>query len=76
MYTAGRWPVGIYPGWLKWTLTLIVPVAFAVTVPAQAVSGRLGLGTLAGAAVLAALLFAFSRWFWRTGIKHYAGASA
>lgn len=76
MYTAGRWPVGIYPGWLKWTLTLVVPVAFAVTVPAQAVSGSLGLETLAGAIVLATLLFTFSRWFWRAGIKHYAGASA
>lgn len=76
MYTAGRWPVGIYPPWLKWTLTLVVPVAFAVTVPAEAVSGRLGFGTLGGAVLLSALLFAFSRWFWKTGIRHYAGASA
>jgi len=76
MYTAARWPVGIYPGWLKWTLTVIVPVAFAVTVPAEAVSGRVSNGTLLGAAVLAVLLAAFSRWFWKTGIKRYAGASS
>jgi ABC-2 type transport system permease protein len=76
MYTAGRWPVGIYPEWLKWTLTVVVPVAFAVTVPAEAVSGRLGARTLLGAACLAVLLFTFSRWFWRRGIRKYAGASA
>jgi hypothetical protein len=35
MYEAGRWPVGIYPPWLRFTLTFLVPVAFAVTVPAR-----------------------------------------
>jgi ABC-2 type transport system permease protein len=76
MYTAGRWPIGIYPQWLRWTLTLVVPVAFAVTVPAEAVSGRLELTTLAGAVALAVALSGFSRWFWRKGLARYAGASA
>lgn len=76
MYTAGRWPVGIYPQWLRWTLTLVVPVAFAVTVPAEAISGRLAPGTLLGALALAIALLALSRWFWNVGIRHYSGASA
>lgn len=76
MYTAGRWPVRIYPNWLEWTLTIVVPVAFAVTVPAEAISGRLEPRILTFALVFAALLFAFSRWFWRLGIRHYAGASS
>ncbi len=76
MYEAGRWPVTIYPGWLRFTLTFLVPVAFAITVPAEAVSGRLGWGTLVGAVALAAALVAFSRWFWLTGVRHYSGASA
>lgn len=76
MYTAGRWPVGIYPAWLKWMLTLIVPIAFAVTVPAEAVSGRLTYGSLAGSILLAASLVYCSRVFWRFGVKYYAGASS
>jgi ABC-2 type transport system permease protein len=76
MYAAGRWPVGIYPGWLKWILTVVVPIAFAVTVPAEAVAGRLGLETLLGAIALATALLAFSRWFWKQGLKRYSGASA
>jgi ABC-2 type transport system permease protein len=76
MYNAGRWPVGIYPGWLRFTLTLLVPIAFAVTVPAEAISGRLDRATLAVAVVLALALLALSRWFWRFGLKHYSGASA
>ena len=32
----GRWPIGIYPGWLRYSMTYLVPIGFAVTVPAQA----------------------------------------
>lgn len=76
MYEAGRWPVGIYPPWLRFTLTFLVPVAFAVTVPAESLSGRLTAATLAGALALAAALLVLSRWFWKFGLKHYSGASA
>jgi ABC-2 type transport system permease protein len=76
MYEAGRWPVSIYPGWLRFGLTFVVPVAFAVTVPAQAITGRLTLRTLAGAITLAAGLFILARLFWRRGIKRYASASS
>ncbi len=76
MYEAGRWPVGLYPGWLRVTLTFLVPLAFAVTVPAEALTGRLTLPVLVGAAALAALLFVLARLFWRFGLRHYAGASA
>ena len=76
MYEAGRWPVGIYPPWLRSTLTFLVPVAVAVTVPAEALADRLGAWTLAGAVTLELALLAGSRWFWRFGLRHYAGASA
>ena len=76
MYNAGRWPVTIYPGWLKWILTAIVPIAFAVTVPAEAIAGRLSIDTLWLAVGLAGVLLVASRQFWKFGVKHYAGASA
>ncbi|CAA9542988.1 MAG: hypothetical protein AVDCRST_MAG49-1057 [uncultured Thermomicrobiales bacterium] len=76
MYVAGRWPVGIYPPWLRGTLTFVVPIAFAITVPASALVGRLDWPTLVGTVVLAAAMLAFSRWFWSVGVRHYSGASA
>jgi ABC-2 type transport system permease protein len=76
MYEAGRWPVGIYPPWLRWSLTFLVPVAFATTVPAEALSGRLTVQTLLGAVALAAALLLISRAFWRVGLRRYSGASA
>jgi len=76
MYEAGRWPISLYPGWLRYGLTFIVPVAFATTVPAEALTGRLNWETLLGAVVLAAVLFMVSRLFWRVGLRRYSGASA
>ncbi|GAC1322237.1 MAG: ABC-2 family transporter protein [Chloroflexota bacterium] len=76
VYEAGRWPVGIYPPWLRAAVTFLVPVAFAVTVPAEALVGRLTLPTLVGSVSLAILMFGVSRWFWLWGIRHYTGASA
>ncbi len=76
MYEAGRWPVGIYPTWLRYSLTFLVPVAFAITVPAEALAGRLQLSTTLGALALTATLLVGSRWFWQVGVRHYSGASA
>ncbi|MDP9405854.1 MAG: ABC-2 family transporter protein [Actinomycetota bacterium] len=76
VYQAGRWPVTIYPGWLRIGFTFVVPLAFAVTLPAEGVTGRLDAATLAAAAVFTAALFAFTRWLWRTGLRRYGGASA
>jgi ABC-2 type transport system permease protein len=76
MYEAGRWPVSLYPGWLRFALTFIVPVAFATTVPAEALTGRLSGETLLGAVLLAIVLLMVSRVIWRIGLRQYSGASA
>ncbi|MBA2717813.1 MAG: ABC-2 family transporter protein [Chloroflexi bacterium] len=76
LYQSGRWPVTIYPGWLRISLTFLVPIGFAVTVPAEALTSRLTVETLALAAAFAAVLFLVTRWFWRFGLRHYSGASA
>jgi ABC-2 type transport system permease protein len=76
MFEAGRWPISLYPGWLRYGLTFVVPVAFAVTVPAEALTGRLNWETLLIAVALAAVLFIVSRLFWRAGLHHYSGTSA
>lgn len=76
LWEAGRWPVGIYPSWLRATLTFVFPVAFATTVPAEALAGRLTMTTLIGALALAAVLVGVSRWLWCRGLSRYTGASA
>lgn len=76
MYEAGRWPISLYPGWLRYGLTFVIPVAFAVTVPAEALTGRLTWQTMLGAIALAIGLFIASRAFWIVGLRRYSGASS
>jgi ABC-2 type transport system permease protein len=73
---AGRFPVDVYPGWLRVTLSSAVPIGIAVTVPAQVIAGRLdapGLGLFVVATVVA---FVLSSRFWHVGLRSYTGASA
>jgi ABC-2 type transport system permease protein len=76
VYQSGRWPVTIYPGWLQASLTFLIPIAFAVTVPAEALTSRLTPETLVLAAVSAIVVLTVSRAFFRFGLRHYSGASA
>lgn len=73
---AGRFPVGIYPGWLRWTLSTVVPIGIAVTVPAEAVSGRIGPAGVALLLAGAAVAWTGASAFWRLGLRSYTGASA
>ena len=76
MYQAARWPIGVYPGWLRNLLTFVVPVAIAITVPAEALVGRLTGGRALLAWGVAAGAVAAARFVWMRGLRHYSGASA
>lgn len=76
LYAAGRWPIGIYPNWLRYSLTFLVPVAFAISVPSEALTGRLTIETWLGALALTVFLFTISRIIWSFGLRNYSGASA
>jgi ABC-2 type transport system permease protein len=73
---AGRFPVDVYPGWLRVTLSTVVPIGVAVTVPAQAIGGRLDPVGLAMMVAGSAFVWWFASWFWRIGLRNYTGASA
>lgn len=76
MYQAGRWPVSIYPTWLRGTLTFLIPLALAVTVPAETLTSRLGPTSLLIGLGATALVVSVTRWIWTANLKRYSGASA
>jgi len=76
LYAAGRWPVGIYPDWLRTGLTFLVPVAFAVTVPAEALTNRLTGTSLLFALGMTLIFVMLARGFWLLGLRNYSGASS
>jgi len=75
-FEAGRYPIDIYPGWLRGGLTYVVPVVFMITVPAGALAGRVHGAQVITSVVVSLCAVILSSWFWRFGLKHYSGASA
>lgn len=75
-FESGRYPIEIYPAWLRGALTYVIPVAFIITVPAQALAGRLAPSFALVALLVAAAMLLLSSAFWRFGLKYYTGASS
>ncbi len=75
-FEAGRYPIDIYPGWLRGGLTYVIPVAFIITVPAEALAGKGGPLQVPIALFVGAAMLTLASLFWRFGLKHYTGASA
>ena len=71
-----RFPVALYPGWLKLLLTWVVPVGVLTTVPAQVLMDEVSLPTLSAATVLAVAGLVATRLLFRAGLRRYASASS
>lgn len=75
-FEAGRYPVEIYPNWLRLGLTYVIPIAFIITVPAEALAGKRDAGFIVVALGVSAASILVSAAFWRYGLRFYTGASA
>jgi ABC-2 type transport system permease protein len=73
---AGRFPTDIYPGWLRLTMSTVIPVGIAVTIPAKAIAGLVDLQTLGLILLATVVAWVVSRAFWQRGLRSYTGASA
>lgn len=73
---AGRYPMAAYPIAYRFFFTFVIPVAFLTTVPAETMLNRVEESWIVGAGVLAVVLLAVSRWFWRFALRFYTSASS
>ncbi len=73
---SGRFPVSAYPPTLRLVFTLVLPVAFLTTVPAEVILGRAAMPMLALGMFLAVLFFLGSRAFWLFALRFYTSASS
>ena len=62
--TAGRFPLSAYPPALRLVFTVVLPVAFLTTVPAEAILGRVTLPWIGLALAVAATGLCLCRAFW------------
>ncbi|MFL0795355.1 MAG: ABC transporter permease [Prochlorococcus sp.] len=73
---SGRFPVSAYPPTLRLVFTLVLPVAFLTTVPAEVILGRAAMPMLVLGLFLAVLFFLGSRAFWLFALRFYTSASS
>jgi viologen exporter family transport system permease protein len=73
---SGRYPVSIYPAWLRLIVTYLVPIAVATTVPVQGLRGDLNGGQVALFLGIGMAAFLVAMRVWQAGVQHYSGASS
>jgi ABC-2 type transport system permease protein len=72
----GRYPVMFFPVAVRAILTFVVPVAFATTFPAQAITGGISWWLVAGAVLFATVAVAMLRLLWLYAVRFYSSASS
>jgi ABC-2 type transport system permease protein len=73
---SGRYPATIYPAWLRLIITFVVPIAVATTVPLQALRGELSWWQVLLFLAVGAVSLVVAAQVWRSGVRHYSGASS
>jgi ABC-2 type transport system permease protein len=72
----GRYPITVYPWWLRIVVTFIVPIGLATTIPVQALRGDLGPQQVILYLAIGILTLLVASQVWRIGIKRYSSASS
>jgi len=73
---SGRYPVTVYPAWLRIIVTFVIPIAVATTIPLQALRGDLNIQQIATFFMVAVVSFIVASQVWKRGLKQYSGASS
>lgn len=76
LFQLARYPIGIYPPIIRILLTWIIPIGLITTIPAQALSGQIGVGMVFTSLGVAGLLLIAASWLFHRGIRRYHSASS
>lgn len=73
---AGRYPVTVYPVWLRILVTFVIPIAVATTIPLQGLRGDLDVARMVMFLGIGIISFLIASQVWKRGLKQYSGASS
>jgi ABC-2 type transport system permease protein len=73
---SGRYPATVYPIWLRFIVTFIIPIAVATTVPLQALRQELEGIRVVMFIGIGVASFLIASQVWKAGLKKYSGASS
>jgi ABC-2 type transport system permease protein len=76
IFQLARFPLGLYPGWVRLVLTWIIPVGVITTIPAQALIGGLTINQLSISLLAAMVLILCASLFFKAALRRYASASS
>jgi ABC-2 type transport system permease protein len=76
LFQMARYPMGMYPGWLRMVLTWVVPVGMITTVPAEALTGALDTWMVVASMGFALVMLVIGSILFRMGLRRYASASS
>ncbi len=76
VFQLARYPLELYPGWVRLALTWVIPVGIITTIPAQALTSALSIQVLAINLLMAMILTLCASLFFRVALRRYASASS
>ena len=76
LFQLARYPIGIYPPLVRILLTWIIPIGLITTIPAQALSGQIGIEMVLISLVVAGILLIGASCLFRQGVNRYHSASS
>ena len=76
IFQMARYPVGVYPGFLRLVLTWVIPIGVMTTIPALALTGEVPGWLLGVVVVFAAATFLGASSVFRRALRRYASASS
>jgi ABC-2 type transport system permease protein len=76
LFQMARYPIDVYPFWVRFLLTWLVPVGIMTTVPAQVLAGEVSATFLLVVAVVVMVMVVGASVVFRVGLRRYASASS
>lgn len=73
---SGRWPITVFTGWVRWVLTVLIPVGVITSFPAMAMRGLWSPSLVVVGALVAGLFVGGSRVAWKRSLASYTSASS
>ena len=76
IFQMARYPVKLYPGWLRLVLTWVIPVGLMTTLPAQALMGTLSWDLLLVSLIVSIVLLLLASTLFHHALHRYNSASS
>ncbi len=76
LVTLGRFPIDIYPPFLRILLTYVLPISVMVSYPSKALLGLLSMERILLAFAISGALLFVSITVWKQAVKHYSSVSS